>query len=185
MNKEELQFKNKIILIYGFGISGKACFKYLKRNNNTFIYDDNSKLIPNKYKKQFLNIKKISKYNFNHIVISPGIDLNKCSLKKYLKKNKEKIISELDIFYLENKNNLKITITGTNGKSTTSKLLYEIIKNHKKDVRIVGNIGKYLEIIGNSGNSEYIELLKRFLHHSVDYISEAAQWSICELKKNA
>ena len=141
MNKEELQFKNKIILIYGFGISGKACFKYLKRNNNTFIYDDNSKLIPNKYKKQFLNIKKISKYNFNHIVISPGIDLNKCSLEKYLKKNKEKIISELDIFYLENKNNLKITITGTNGKSTTSKLLYEIIKNHKKDVRIVGNIG--------------------------------------------
>ena len=39
--------------------------------------------------------------------------------------------------------------------------------------------------IGNSGNREYIELLKKFLHHSVDYISEAAQWSICELKKNA
>ena len=37
MNKEEFQFKNKVILIYGFGISGKACFKYLKRNNNTFI----------------------------------------------------------------------------------------------------------------------------------------------------
>ena len=39
--------------------------------------------------------------------------------------------------------------------------------------------------MGNSGNREYIELLKRFLHHSVDYISEAAQWSICELNKNA
>ena len=91
--------------------------------------------------KEIKGCPDISKYNFNHIVISPGIDLNKCSLEKYLKKNKEKIISELDIFYLENKNNLKITITGTNGKSTTSKLLYEIIKNHKKDVRIVGNIG--------------------------------------------
>ena len=141
MNKEEFQFKNKKILIYGFGISGKACFKHLNRNNHTFIYDDNLKLTNNKYKKRILNRKKISQYNFNYIVISPGIDLKKCLLKNYLKKNKKKIISELDVFYLENKNNLKITITGTNGKSTTSKLLYEIIKNHKKDVRLVGNIG--------------------------------------------
>ena len=141
MNKEEFQFKNKKILIYGFGISGKACFKHLNRNNHTFIYDDNLKLTNNKYKKRILNREKISQYNFNYIVISPGIDLKKCLLKNYLKKNKKKIISELDVFYLENKNNLKITITGTNGKSTTSKLLYEIIKNHKRDVRLVGNIG--------------------------------------------
>ena len=141
MNKQEFKFKNKKILIYGFGISGKACFEHLNRNNHTFIYDDNLKLITNKYKKRILNRKKISQYNFNYIVISPGIDLKKCLLKNYLKKNKKKIISELDVFYLENKNNLKITITGTNGKSTTSKLLYEIIKNHKKDVRLVGNIG--------------------------------------------
>ena len=141
MNKEEFQFKNKKILIYGFGISGKACFKHLNRNNNTFIYDDNLKLATNKYKTKILNKKKISQHNFNYIVVSPGIDLKKCLLNKYLKKNKKKIISELDVFYLENKNNLKITITGTNGKSTTSKLLYEIIKNHKKDVRLVGNIG--------------------------------------------
>ena len=141
MNKEEFQFKNKKILIYGFGISGKACFKHLNRNNNTFIYDDNLKLATNKYKTKILNQKKISQHNFNYIVVSPGIDLKKCLLNKYLKKNKKKIISELDVFYLENKNNLKITITGTNGKSTTSKLLYEIIKNHKRDVRLVGNIG--------------------------------------------
>tara|TARA_B100000965_G_scaffold181697_1_gene151632 strand:+ start:3975 stop:5294 length:1320 start_codon:yes stop_codon:yes gene_type:complete len=141
MNKEEFQFKNKKILIYGFGISGKACFKHLNRNNNTFIYDDNLKLITNKYKTKILNQKKISQHNFNYIVVSPGIDLKKCLLNKYLKKNKKKIISELDVFYLENKKNLKITITGTNGKSTTSKLLYEIIKNHKRDVRLVGNIG--------------------------------------------
>ena len=141
MNKEEFQFKNKKILIYGFGISGKACFKHLNRNNNTFIYDDNLKLTTNKYKTKILNQKKISQHNFNYIVVSPGIDLKKCLLNKYLKKNKKKIISELDVFYLENKKNLKITITGTNGKSTTSKLLYEIIKNHKRDVRLVGNIG--------------------------------------------
>ena len=39
--------------------------------------------------------------------------------------------------------------------------------------------------MGNSGNRGYIDLLERFLGYSVDYVSEAAAWSISELKKNA
>jgi len=70
-----------------------------------------------------------------------GIDINKNRLKNYLKKNKKKIITDLDIFYLNNPNNLKITITGTNGKSTTAKLLFKILKDQNKDVKLVGNIG--------------------------------------------
>mgnify|MGYP000707609510 CR=1 FL=1 len=64
--------------------------------------------------------------------------------RDYLSKNKSKIISELDIFYLNNIKNKKITITGTNGKSTTSKLLHDVLKKHGKDVRLVGNIGNPL-----------------------------------------
>ena len=37
-----------------------------------------------------------------------------------------------------------IGITGTNGKSTTSKLLHDVLKKHGKDVRLVGNIGNPL-----------------------------------------
>ena len=48
----------------------------------------------------------------------------------------------MDIFYSHYSNNKIITITGTNGKSTTSKLLHIILKNHKKDARLCGNIGK-------------------------------------------
>ena len=36
--------------------------------------------------------------------------------------------------------------------------------------------------MGNSGNKEYIKLLEGFVDHSVDFISEAANWSIFELK---
>ena len=138
------QFNNQNILIYGFGKSGKACFKYLRKNNKIEIYDDKKLSIPKNLKKNSINKTKLTSVNFDRIVVSPGIDINKCTLKKYLSKNKSKIISELDIFYLNNIKNKKITITGTNGKSTTSKLLHDVLKKHGKDVRLVGNIGNPL-----------------------------------------
>ena len=138
------QFNNQNILIYGFGKSGRACFKYLRKNNKIEIYDDKKSSIPKNLKKNSINKTKLTSVNFDRIVVSPGIDINKCTLKKYLSKNKSKIISEMDIFYLNNIKNKKITITGTNGKSTTSKLLHDVLKKHGKDVRLVGNIGNPL-----------------------------------------
>ena len=136
-------FSSKKLLIYGFGKSGKACLNYLNKKNNISIFDDNKKIIPKKLKNsKFINKVKINHEKFDYIIISPGINIKKCSLKKYLNKHKKKIITDLDIFYLENLNNLKITITGTNGKSTTAKLIFEIFKKHNKDVRLLGNIGK-------------------------------------------
>ena len=134
-------FINKKILIYGLGISGKSSFKYLSRKNKVILFDDNINLINNKNKKFFLNKKKISKKKFDFIVLSPGIDIKKCKLKKYLHNNKKEIITELDIFHLIFPRNKKITITGTNGKSTTCKMLHNILKSQKLDVRLVGNIG--------------------------------------------
>ena len=134
-------FNNKKILIYGMGISGNSCLKYLYKNNNVAVFDDNKNLQRRVTKKIFLNINNINKKKFDFIVISPGIDINKCKLKKYLLRNHKKIITELDIFNLIFPNNLKITITGTNGKSTTCQMLYEIFKSNSVDVRLVGNIG--------------------------------------------
>ena len=128
--------KNKKFLIYGYGKSGHASFNYLKKNNKVSIYDDNKIS-----RKSFISLKKIKLSEFDHIVLSPGIDINKCKLKEYLKKNRKKIITDLDIFYLNNPKNLKITITGTNGKSTTAKLLFKILKDQNKDVKLMGNIG--------------------------------------------
>ena len=132
---------NKDVLIYGLGLSGNSCLKYLKKNNNVKVFDDNILLKNEKYKKFFLNKNEIFKLEFDYIVLSPGIDIQKCKLNKYLLKNPEKIITELDIFYLTYPDNKKITITGTNGKSSTCQMLYKIFSSNKLDVRLVGNIG--------------------------------------------
>ena len=44
-------------------------------------------------------------------------------------------------FYNHYSKNKNITITGTNGKSTTAKILFDVLKNQKRDVRLTGNIG--------------------------------------------
>ena len=134
--------KNKKILIYGYGLSGKSCFNYLNKKNILSVFDDNLFKIPNKIKTKTINIKKINQRKFDFIVMSPGIDINQCKLKNFLKKNYNKIITDFDIFYFLNPRNKLITITGTNGKSTTAKLIYNILKQNKIDVRLVGNIGK-------------------------------------------
>ncbi len=141
MNDRQVFFKNKKILIYGFGKSGISCFNFLNRNNICKIFDDNKKNIPSKLRKKLINVNKLTLIRFDYIVISPGIDIKKCKISNYLTKNRSKIITELDIFEITYPKINKITITGTNGKSTTSKLLFEVLKNNKMDVRLTGNIG--------------------------------------------
>ncbi len=128
-------FLNKKILIYGLGKSGLSTFKFLKNKSEVFLYDDLKRNFKNSISYEFILKKK-----FDCIIISPGIDINKCKLSKFLKKNSKKIYTDLDIFYSFYKNNC-ISVTGTNGKSTTCQILYEILLNHRYDVRLVGNIG--------------------------------------------
>ena len=136
-------FFKKKILIYGLGLTGTSSFDFLKKTNQVSVFDDNNKNINfNKYKKYLLKKKLIIKTNFDYILISPGINSKKCILKKYLNKNKHKICTDLDVFYSHNFKNTMITVTGTNGKSTTVKLISDILKNSGKDARSVGNIGK-------------------------------------------
>ncbi len=141
MNERKINFKNKKILIYGFGKSGISCFNFLKSDNFCTILDDNTKNIPVKFRNRLINSGKLLDIRFDFIILSPGIDINNCRISSYLKKNRSKIITELDVFEISYPNINKITITGTNGKSTTSKLLYDLLKINKMDVRLTGNIG--------------------------------------------
>ena len=141
MNENSNIFINKKILIYGLGKSGFSSFKFLRGKNEVFLFDDNKKInLNDNYKKNLISFSQIKKFKFDTIILSPGIDINKCKLNRFLKKNLKIIFTDLDVFN-SFYNNLCITITGTNGKSTTCQLLYQILKKQKIDVRLAGNIG--------------------------------------------
>ena len=134
-------FLQKKILIYGLGKSGLSTFEFLKNKSRVFIYDDfKSKIYNSNVKKKIISYQKVINFNFDRIIISPGIDVNKCKLSNFLKKNYDKVFTDLDIFYSFFKNKC-ITVTGTNGKSTTSQLLYEVLLDQRYDVKLAGNIG--------------------------------------------
>ena len=124
------KYKNKKIAIYGMGLTGISvakAFRSLKAK--VFCWDDN-KNIRKKIKKLNFKVNKfwLDKKPVDNIVISPGIDIRKCKIKNYLKKNLNKIITDLDLFFELNKNSTIISITGTNGKSTTCKIIEKSLK---------------------------------------------------------
>ena len=72
-------------------------------------------------------------------MISPGIDLKSLIKSKPSLQNKN-VISEIE-FASRYTNAFIIAVTGTNGKTTTSKLIYHILKNSGFNVGLAGNIG--------------------------------------------
>ena len=139
MKKLNNIFLGKKILVYGLGKSGISTYKFLKKKSDVYLFDDNHK-INLKNKEKIVSLKQIQKKNFDKIIISPGIDIYNCKLSKFLKKNIMKIYTDLDILFSFYKNK-NITITGTNGKSTTAKILHNVLIDQNRDSRLIGNIG--------------------------------------------
>ena len=131
--------KNLSFLIYGLGITGKSVINFFKKNNfkNYQVWDDR-KLIYKKKRPQ--NFDK-SLEEVDYIILSPGVSLNESKNKEKLTKHKNKIITDIDLFFLCNKNFKSIVVTGTNGKSTTCKIISHVLKKHKIKALLGGNIG--------------------------------------------
>ena len=129
--------KDSSFAIYGLGLSGNSAFKFLKKKNINQIYtwDD-------KKNKKNINLFKRRLDEVDYIIISPGINVQKTKFKANLLRNKKKIITDLDLFYMQKIPTKSIVITGTNGKSTACKLIQHIFKTNKLDAQLGGNIGK-------------------------------------------
>lgn len=136
MKKEELSklFYNKKVLIWGFGLEGKSTLNFLKKHG-----DDTTIEIADDKEIQVEGIKTIltAHVDFNSydiIMKSPGIVINDDTFPF------DKLYSQSQLF-LEQYRNQIIGITGTKGKSTTSSLLYHVLKENCNSVFLVGNIG--------------------------------------------
>ena len=162
--------KNKSFLVYGLGLTGISAIKFLKKIGvkNIFIWDDNSetrKKYNLKYKEK--NIKKRFS-DVDYIVLSPGISLIKSKKKKYLKRNKNKIITDIDLFFLTNKIFKSIVVTGTNGKSTTCSIIHKVLSNSGINSELLGNIGKPI-LNYNLGKKKNVVLVIEMSSFQLEY----------------
>ncbi len=134
-------FKKLSFLVYGLGSTGKSVINFFKKNNikNYKVWDDTN----NKSQKikRAKNLKEVLK-NVNYIVLSPGVSLIKSKNRKQLSKYKSKIITDIDLIFLLKKFFKCIVVTGTNGKSTTCKILEHLLKKNKFKTILGGNIGR-------------------------------------------
>jgi len=145
-----IDLKNEKILILGFGREGLDTLNFLRKlfpekvigvgDRNEKIKTKNSKLKNEKRIKWYSgeNYLKAIK-NYDIAIKSPGIPIHLPEIEKAYKRNK--ITSQADIFF-ENCPGKIIGITGTKGKSTTTALIYEILKLGGIRTHLVGNIGR-------------------------------------------
>ena len=139
----------KNYLIVGAGRSGIAAGKMLSQLGETFtIYDSKCDLDTKNISAQISDTADITFLlgdvsadqlsGFDICVVSPGVPLDTPIMKTVAQCNIP-VYSEIELAYLYDKGSI-IAITGTNGKTTTTSLVYEIMHDFDKDTLLVGNI---------------------------------------------
>ncbi|HCX64622.1 MAG TPA: UDP-N-acetylmuramoyl-L-alanine--D-glutamate ligase, partial [Eubacteriaceae bacterium] len=141
---------NKNILIIGMGKSGQALARYLgKEGHQLYLYDRKTEHQEEICEKLDLDQSICGFYDDNSVadvlnkideaVISPGISLQS-KIARLCTDHSIPLIGEIEMAYRQARGDF-IAITGTNGKTTTANLVYELIKREKQDVFLAGNIG--------------------------------------------
>lgn len=148
--------ENKNILIMGFGVTGKTALKFLKEFPcKIYVYDSNQDLHKLNVEEDFIIFKDEDLDDIDLIVKSPGIYPFHELLEKAREKDIE-IISDIELSYRNLKTNNVIAVTGTNGKTTTTTILGDILRRVAKTF-VVGNIGRgILQITKEASDDDYV-----------------------------
>ena len=141
---------NRKVLVFGTGISGIGAGRLLEQvGKEVILYDGNASLDPENIRKQLGEDTKASIVlgelteeivsTLELVVMSPGVPTDLPVVQKMRDKGIP-IWGEIELAYTYGKGDV-LAITGTNGKTTTTALLGEIMKAYKESVFVVGNIG--------------------------------------------
>lgn len=145
-----MQVEGKTVLVVGTGKSGIAATELLvSKGIDTILFDGNKDLNVDKLYADNPKLKDIplvlgelEKETLDKVsicVLSPGVPTD-IPMVNEMRDQGIAIWGEIELAYYFGKGRI-IAITGTNGKTTTTALTGEIMKNYFDDVRVVGNIG--------------------------------------------
>ena len=134
------RLRGKRILILGFGREGKSSLAFIKKfmpHAVVGVADKNAEALKNLGSD--VAVYSGDNYfdainNYDIVLKTPGISLKDKDV------DLSKITSQTDLF-LEEFHKQIIGVTGTKGKSTTSTLIYHLLKESGKDAILAGNIG--------------------------------------------
>ena len=141
------KIENKNIAILGFGKEGQSTYSFIRRyfpDMMLTIIDKNEKLRDNcTLISSDKNISFVLGPNYlealeqyDLIIKTAGISLKNIDTSKFI----SKLTSQFGLL-LEDCDAFVIGVTGSKGKSTTSSLIYKVLKDQNKDVYLLGNIG--------------------------------------------
>lgn len=133
-----MNLRNKKVLIYGLAASGRAAATLLLREGaRVYAYDDN------RYDNLPQGVVAVSNFEREErdadlVVLSPAVSVNLPCLERAVRANK--VIGELELAY-NYVNSELIAVSGTNGKTTVTLLINEIINRAGYISYALGNVG--------------------------------------------
>lgn len=145
-----MNLSEKRFLVAGTGKSGVGAARLLKKQQiNVTLYDGNKELDTRDFYEKNPDLSDVEillgdigsdvRKQFDILVLSPGIPTDIPMVNK-MRDMGITIWGEVELAYAFSKGRV-LAITGTNGKTTTTSLLGEIMKSSFSDVKVVGNIG--------------------------------------------
>ena len=153
-----MEVKGRKVLVFGAGISGIGAAGLLEANGaDVILYDGTEKRDPASLKEQLgekssaaVLTGKLPQETITSLdmaVLSPGVPTD-LPVVLAMKEAGVQVIGEIELAYQFGKGDV-LAITGTNGKTTTTSLLGQIMKQARKEVYVVGNIGNpYTAVAG-------------------------------------
>ena len=170
-------YENKKILILGAAKSGLAVAKLLAhRNNNITLSDINELKVEDQKMLEDLGIKVVITSNqcdlidtsYDLVIKNPAI-MSTSDIVKKIENLKLRCENEIEVAYHFLPSDVTIIgVTGSNGKTTTTTIIYELLKRHGKNVVLGGNIGYPLSSVIDQVKSGDILLLEISDHQLCD-----------------